>query len=74
MNRAKIVGIGAYVPKRILTNHDLEAMVETSDQWIIERTGIRERHIADDTEVTSDLAMPLRAGDEVALIQAFSGG
>jgi 3-oxoacyl-[acyl-carrier-protein] synthase-3 len=56
MNRAKIVGIGAYVPKRILTNHDLEAMVETSDQWIIDRTGIRERHIADETEVTSDLA------------------
>ena len=56
MNRAKIMGVGAYVPKKILTNAELEVMVETSDQWIIERTGIRERHIADETEVTSDLA------------------
>ena len=56
MSRAKIVGVGAYVPKRVLTNADLEAMVETSDQWIVERTGIRERHVADDAEVTSDLA------------------
>lgn len=56
MNRAKITGVGAYVPKKVLTNAELEAMVETSDQWIMERTGIRERHIADETEVTSDLA------------------
>ena len=57
MTRARIVGIGAYAPKRILTNHDLAKMVETSDEWIVQRTGIRERHIADETEATSDLAL-----------------
>ena len=57
MTRARIVGIGAYAPKRILTNHDLEKMVATSDEWIVQRTGIRERHVADETEATSDLAL-----------------
>src|SRR2546425_10000187 len=57
MTRAKIVGVGAYAPKRILTNADLEKMVETDDEWIVQRTGIRERHIADETEATSDLAL-----------------
>jgi 3-oxoacyl-[acyl-carrier-protein] synthase III len=56
MTRARIIGVGAYAPKRILTNADLEKMVETSDQWIVQRSGIRERRIADDTEATSDLA------------------
>ena len=45
MTRAKIIGVGAYAPKRILTNADLEKMVETSDEWIVQRSGIRERHI-----------------------------
>lgn len=57
MTRAQIVGIGAYAPKRILTNHDLEKMVETSDEWIFQRTGIRERHIADEGEAASDLGV-----------------
>ncbi|PYO37290.1 MAG: 3-oxoacyl-ACP synthase, partial [Candidatus Rokuibacteriota bacterium] len=57
MIRAKIVGIGAYAPKRILTNHDLEKMVDTSDEWIVQRTGVRERHIADDGEAASDLGL-----------------
>lgn len=57
MTRAKIVAVGAYAPKRILTNADLEKMVETSDQWIVQRSGIRERRIADETEATSDLAV-----------------
>ena len=57
MIRARIVGMGAYAPKRILTNHDLAKMVETSDEWIVQRTGIRERHVADETEATSDLAL-----------------
>lgn len=51
-----ITGIGAYVPSRVLTNFDLEKMVETSDEWILTRTGIRERRLAADTETTSDLA------------------
>ena len=57
MTRAKIIGMGAYAPKRILTNADLEKMVATSDEWIVQRSGIRERHIADDEEATSDLAV-----------------
>jgi 3-oxoacyl-[acyl-carrier-protein] synthase-3 len=57
MTRAKITGVGAYAPKRILTNADLERMVDTSDAWIVQRSGIRERRIADDTEATSDLAV-----------------
>ena len=57
MKRAKIVGVGAYAPKRILTNAELEKMVDTSDEWIVQRTGIRERHIVDESEATSDLAL-----------------
>jgi 3-oxoacyl-[acyl-carrier-protein] synthase III len=55
--RAKISALGTYVPPRVLTNADLEKMVETTDQWIIDRTGIRERHIVDKGMATSDLAM-----------------
>jgi 3-oxoacyl-[acyl-carrier-protein] synthase-3 len=57
MKRAKIVGVGAYAPRRILTNAELEKMVETSDEWIVQRTGIRERRIVDENEATSDLAL-----------------
>ena len=54
--RAKITALGAYVPPRLLTNDDLEKLVETSNDWIVERTGIRERHIVDKGIATSDLA------------------
>jgi 3-oxoacyl-[acyl-carrier-protein] synthase-3 len=57
MTRARIIGVGAYAPKRILTNADLEKLVETSDEWIVQRSGIRQRHIADEGEATSDLAL-----------------
>ncbi|PYM90871.1 MAG: 3-oxoacyl-ACP synthase [Candidatus Rokuibacteriota bacterium] len=57
MTRARITGVGAYAPKRILSNADLEKMVETSDEWIVQRSGIRERRIADESEATSDLAV-----------------
>ena len=50
-----ISGVGAYVPAKILTNADLEKMVETTDEWITTRTGIKERHIAAENEFTSDL-------------------
>ncbi|HEV3216044.1 MAG TPA: beta-ketoacyl-ACP synthase III [Vicinamibacterales bacterium] len=61
MNRAglrntKISGLATYVPPRLLTNKDLERMVETNDEWILQRTGIRERHIVDPGVATSDLA------------------
>jgi 3-oxoacyl-[acyl-carrier-protein] synthase-3 len=55
--RAKISALGTYVPPRLLTNADLEKMVETSDQWIVERTGIRERHVVGKGVATSDLAV-----------------
>ena len=54
--RARLTGVGGYVPERVLTNAELEEMVDTSDEWIISRTGIRERHIAADDQATTDLA------------------
>ncbi|MGD8589739.1 MAG: beta-ketoacyl-ACP synthase III [Chromatiales bacterium] len=56
MIHSRIIGTGSYLPERILTNQDLEKIVDTSDQWIVERTGIRKRHIAADDEFTCDLA------------------
>jgi 3-oxoacyl-[acyl-carrier-protein] synthase-3 len=64
---SRILGTGSYLPAHILTNADLEKLVETNDQWIVERTGIRERHIAAEGEFTSDLAtLAARAALEVA--------
>jgi 3-oxoacyl-[acyl-carrier-protein] synthase-3 len=57
MPKPKITALGCYTPPRVLTNQDLEKMVETNDQWIVERTGIRERHIADASMATSDMAV-----------------
>jgi 3-oxoacyl-[acyl-carrier-protein] synthase-3 len=54
---SKIAGTGSYLPKKILSNADLEKMVDTTDEWIFSRTGIRERHIAAKSEHTSDLAL-----------------
>ena len=56
MTFSRITGTGGYLPAKVLTNRDLESMVDTSDEWIVARTGIRERHIAADGEFTSDLA------------------
>jgi 3-oxoacyl-[acyl-carrier-protein] synthase III len=55
--KAKITALGCYVPPRILSNQDLEKLVETNDRWIVERTGIRERHILDESMATSDMAI-----------------
>jgi 3-oxoacyl-[acyl-carrier-protein] synthase-3 len=54
--RGRIISTGSYVPDKIITNHDIEKIVETSDDWITERTGIKERRIASDTQSASDLA------------------
>jgi 3-oxoacyl-[acyl-carrier-protein] synthase-3 len=54
--RSRIISIGSYVPDRVLSNSDLEELVDTSDAWITDRTGIKERRIADDNQATSDLA------------------
>jgi 3-oxoacyl-[acyl-carrier-protein] synthase-3 len=56
MTYSRVAGTGSYLPEKILTNADLEAMVDTSDEWIVARTGIKERHIAAAGEYTSDLA------------------
>ena len=53
---ARITGTGSYAPKKVITNHDLEKLVNTSDEWITERTGIKERRIAEKGQTTSDLA------------------
>jgi len=54
---SKIIGTGSYLPAKTLTNFDLEKIVDTSNEWIVSRSGIHERHIAADDEVTSDLAL-----------------
>lgn len=55
--RAHIIGTGSYVPEKVVTNRDLEKLVETTDEWIVERTGIRERRMAAPGENTSDMAL-----------------
>jgi 3-oxoacyl-[acyl-carrier-protein] synthase-3 len=65
--RSVIRGVGAHLPKRVMTNADLAKIVDTSDEWIVERTGIRERHIAGDDELTSDLGI---AAAKQALVRA----
>jgi len=57
MSHSRIAGTGSYLPEKILTNKDLETMMDTDDAWIRERTGIKRRHIAADGETTSDLAL-----------------
>jgi 3-oxoacyl-[acyl-carrier-protein] synthase-3 len=77
MIHSRITGTGSYLPDKVLTNKDLESLVETSDEWIVSRTGIRERHIAAEGEFTSDLALHAcrraldaagRSADDVDLI------
>jgi 3-oxoacyl-[acyl-carrier-protein] synthase-3 len=65
--RSLIAGTGSYAPEKVVTNRDLEALVDTTDQWIVERTGIRERRVAAPDEATSDLAFK---ASERALAQA----
>lgn len=82
--RSRITGTGSYAPEKILTNFDLEKKVDTSDEWITERTGIKERRIAKDTETTSDLCLEaskraLQAADvkpgeiELIIVATMSG-
>ena len=56
MTFSKITGVGSYLPEKILTNNDLEESLDTTDAWITSRTGIKERHIVSQNELTSDLA------------------
>ncbi len=71
MTYSRIAGTGSYLPEKIVTNHDLEQMMDTSDEWIQERTGIKRRHLAGDGEKTSDLALAAaRSAMEMAGISA----
>src|SRR5579871_1337368 len=63
---SKIIGTGSYLPEKILTNADLEKIVDTTDQWIVERTGIRQRHIAEGHETS--LLMAEKAAKEAMLV------
>ena len=67
MRRSRIIGCGAYLPEKVLSNEDLAERIDTSDEWIVGRTGIKQRHIAADDELTSDLAL---AACEAALKDA----
>ena len=55
--RSRIIGCGSYLPANVVTNDDLAKRVDTSDEWIVARTGIRQRHVAAEGETTSDLAV-----------------
>lgn len=72
IRRSVVIGTGSYLPARILSNADLAATVDTTDEWIVERTGIRQRHIAAEGELTSDLAVAAsrRALDAAGLTPA----
>ena len=54
---SRIIGTGSYLPQKVLTNKDLESLVDTTDEWIVERTGIKQRHIASENEITSSMAI-----------------
>ncbi|MBC7420759.1 MAG: ketoacyl-ACP synthase III [Bdellovibrio sp.] len=62
MFRSKVAGVGSFLPEKVITNFDLEKMVETSSEWIIQRTGIERRHMVDENEGTSDMCV--RAGNK----------
>ena len=70
--RSLVVGTGSYAPAKVMTNQELEKLVDTTDQWIVERTGIRERRVAAPEEATTDLALPasLRALEQARLAPA----
>jgi 3-oxoacyl-[acyl-carrier-protein] synthase III len=72
LGRTRISGLATYVPPRLLTNKDLERLVDTSDEWILQRTGIRERHVVDPGVATSDLARQaaLKAIEQAGLTPA----
>jgi 3-oxoacyl-[acyl-carrier-protein] synthase-3 len=65
--RSVVIGCGGYLPERVVANRDLESILETTDDWIVERTGIRQRHVAAESEKTSDLAI---AAARVAIADA----
>ncbi len=67
---SKITGVGAYLPNRILSNHDLEKLVETSDEWIVRRTGVKERRISKEDEFSSDMA--IRAVENLLSVNSSS--
>ena len=74
LHPVRIAGTGSYVPEKILTNAELEKMVDTSDEWIVSRTGIKERRIAAEHESTSDMAAVAAERDEGLVLGADAAG
>ncbi len=72
MLRSVVRGVGSSLPRRVMKNADFEGMVETSDEWIVQRTGIRQRHIAADDETTASLASAPPAGISGASVEISS--
>ena len=74
IRQSRIASLATYVPPRVLTNADLEKLIDTSDEWILQRTGIRERHVVDPGVATSDLAKEaaLKALDQACLTPDLS--
>ncbi|MBV8699548.1 MAG: 3-oxoacyl-ACP synthase, partial [Bradyrhizobium sp.] len=71
--RSVVLGCGSYLPRQIVTNAELASRIDTSDEWIVQRTGIKQRHIADEGEFTSHLAInAARAALELAGVDAQS--
>lgn len=71
MLRSRIIGLGSYLPERVSTNDDMAKIVETSDEWIVTRTGIRQRHFAD--EGTSSSVMAVKASEEALKMAGITG-
>ena len=71
--RSVVLGCGAYLPARVVTNQELAQRVDTSDDWIVQRTGIRQRHVAADGELTSDLALAAARDAVELLVDAAAG-
>jgi 3-oxoacyl-[acyl-carrier-protein] synthase-3 len=68
--RSVVLGCGSYLPERVLTNAELAARIDTSDEWIVQRTGIRQRHIAADGQFTSHLAINADRSDRAGNFDA----
>jgi 3-oxoacyl-[acyl-carrier-protein] synthase-3 len=72
MKYSRVVGTGSYLPPRIVTNHELATRIDTTDEWIVSRTGIRQRHVADERQTSSDLALEA-ARDSLAAAGTAAG-
>ena len=71
--KASILGTGSYVPEKILSNQDLEKLIDTNDEWIVTRTGVKERRVAAEDQATSDLAYEAAKNALSAALKKYYG-